>query len=200
MLGPRLGQGRADPRRQFRTAFGVRVEFQEGGRACGARQRVAAEGRGVPGRILDQWPVQLGGRDHRRQRQHSPAECLAEQDGIRLPAVGQGQGELAAAQQPGLDLVTDHICPGAVGVLGPAAGVGEGADAALTLDRFEDQRGHVAVGAGAGDRRGIVAVQVRHVVEQRFQPGAVGGRGGEGQRAEGLAVEGPFGGEYPEAA
>ena len=108
----------------------------------------------------------------------------------------------AGAADAGLHLVEPE--QGAV-VAGDPLGGGEVAggrddDAGLALDRLEHDRGDVSSSTAASSAADVAVRHEGDVARQRLERLAVGGLGGERERAHGAAVEGALGGDQPGAA
>ena len=128
------------------------------------------------------------------------ADALGDRHDVGGEAIMFVREELAGARDAALDLVEDQQRAGFVGERAQAGQefVARGADAALALDRFEQEAADVRT-HGSAHRRQIAEGEHGEAIEQRGEPVAQLGLIGGADRAERAAVEGVAEGDDAEA-
>ena len=152
-------------------------------RAC---QRVAAVGAPVLARLDGEHHLVAG--QHRRHRQHSTRQRLAEDEHVGLDAVVVAAEHAAGAAEAGLHLVGDEegavLATEGLGT-GEVAGLGDD-DAGLALDGLHHEGGDGGVLQGGLEGAEVVVGDEVEVGEKGAEVGRgrlVGGRGDGGQSA-----------------
>ncbi len=163
------------------------VDRVEHGARGGARDRVAAERRGVVARLEARRCVV---RDEQRADRQPVREALGERDRVRPDAVGLPREERAAAADAGLHLVEDQqraVRVGELACLRERLGR-ERMDAALALHRLEQDRRGVRADV-LGERR---RCREARAGDERLERSALRRLPGHRQRAERAPVERAF--------